>query len=194
MRVVVISPHPDDAELFAGGTIAKHVHDGDEVTEILVTRGELGAVFRRNVAALRESEAREGARILGIGKLKILGLKDRSVDLKHGEILLPAIEEEDPDLVYAPDPRFTFYSHPDHVAVGRMVDGAFERIRFYHTTRPNLEVDVRDFMEIKRSAIGAHRSQRYVLILCLEFSLILRLRRMMKKGMEAFRENADGLG
>ena len=39
MNILVLAPHPDDEVLGAGGTIARHVADGDEVHVVILTRG-----------------------------------------------------------------------------------------------------------------------------------------------------------
>ena len=41
-RVLVISPHPDDDVIGCGGTLRRHVLDGDEVRVIYLTSGERG--------------------------------------------------------------------------------------------------------------------------------------------------------
>jgi len=38
-RVMVVTAHPDDSEFGAGGTIAKLVKEGCEVTYVIVTNG-----------------------------------------------------------------------------------------------------------------------------------------------------------
>lgn len=40
MRVLIIFPHPDDETLFCGGTIARHIKNGDEVIWICAGLGE----------------------------------------------------------------------------------------------------------------------------------------------------------
>ncbi|HKA28373.1 MAG TPA: PIG-L family deacetylase, partial [Candidatus Binatia bacterium] len=42
-RVLVVTAHPDDSEFGAGGTIAKLVKDGCEVTYVIVTNGNKGS-------------------------------------------------------------------------------------------------------------------------------------------------------
>ena len=39
MRVLAISAHPDDETIGAGGTLARHVAEGDEVFWCVVTQG-----------------------------------------------------------------------------------------------------------------------------------------------------------
>lgn len=40
MKVMFIFPHPDDETIFAGGTIAKHKNDGDDIIWVCVSYGE----------------------------------------------------------------------------------------------------------------------------------------------------------
>ena len=39
MKVLVIAPHADDEIIGVGGTIAKHIYNGDDVFVCIVTRG-----------------------------------------------------------------------------------------------------------------------------------------------------------
>ena len=41
-RVLVVTPHPDDAEIWCGGTVAKWVKEGAEVHFVLCTDGSKG--------------------------------------------------------------------------------------------------------------------------------------------------------
>jgi hypothetical protein len=45
-RVLVVAPHPDDETLGAGGTIAKFVQQGHEVS-VLVVSGHLPPIYSR---------------------------------------------------------------------------------------------------------------------------------------------------
>ena len=69
-NVLVIFPHPDDAELTAGGTVALLTEKGARVTYCCATDGSMGAfeptVTREQVAAIRKQEQSEAARILGV--------------------------------------------------------------------------------------------------------------------------------
>jgi oligopeptide/dipeptide ABC transporter, ATP-binding protein, C-terminal domain len=44
MHVVAIVAHPDDADIFCGGTLAKHATRGDQVSISHMTRGEYGGL------------------------------------------------------------------------------------------------------------------------------------------------------
>ena len=67
MKVVCIGAHPDDVELGMGGTIAFHVKNGDNVSIILCTLGGVSGNPK-----LREKEAKNSAKILGVNNLIIL--------------------------------------------------------------------------------------------------------------------------
>ena len=41
-RALVVIPHPDDAEVWAGGTISRWVREGSEVHYVLCTDGSRG--------------------------------------------------------------------------------------------------------------------------------------------------------
>ena len=42
LRVLVVLAHPDDPEFYCGGTVARWVSEGREVTYCLLTRGDKG--------------------------------------------------------------------------------------------------------------------------------------------------------
>ena len=60
--LLVISAHPDDAEISAAGTIIKSVKEGKKVALVDLTQGELGT---RGSAELRMVEAENASRIMG---------------------------------------------------------------------------------------------------------------------------------
>src|SRR5262249_47242684 len=78
-RAVVIAPHPDDEVLAAAGLIARLAADGDAVSVVFVTSGDgyheaagiapetcpQDAWTLRQLAAVRQEEARTAARRLG---------------------------------------------------------------------------------------------------------------------------------
>src|SRR3989344_1682208 len=71
MNVVAIGAHFDDIELGCGGTIARHVAAGDNVTMVVVTSGEYhwydGDMIRSKEEALKEGK--NAAEILGVKDL-----------------------------------------------------------------------------------------------------------------------------
>ena len=71
--ILAFGAHPDDVELGCGGTIAKAVSKGKKVGIIDLTRGELGT---RGNKEIRQKEANEAAKILGVKFRENLNLQD----------------------------------------------------------------------------------------------------------------------
>lgn len=169
MRVLFVSPHPDDVEVFAGGAARLHVLAGDRVEEAVLTRGERGALLRRgeSLARRRAEEARRAAGRQGYSEVHQLDLGDgRLQDVDAGRPLEALLQATKPDLVYAPEPVHSFYRHPDHLAAGRASLRTFgDRVdlRLYHTRRPDVRVDIAAVFSDKRAALKEHRSQKGLL-------------------------------
>lgn len=128
-RVLVISAHPDDAEFAFGGSVARLVEAGSEVTYVVCTDGTLGgedpAVEAADLAARRRAEQRDAADRLGVGAITFLGLEDGTLEagLPLRRLLSRAIRTTRPDLVLTHQPVRSLVfpmgaSHPDHLAVG----------------------------------------------------------------------------
>jgi LmbE family N-acetylglucosaminyl deacetylase len=83
-KVLVVTAHPDDSEFGAGGTIAKLVRDGCEVSYVVVTNGNKGSGDRtmtsERLARIREEEQRNAARTLGVARVAFLGYPDCEVE------------------------------------------------------------------------------------------------------------------
>jgi bacillithiol biosynthesis deacetylase BshB1 len=122
-RFLFVSPHPDDAELGAGGLILKLKRAGHAVDIVDMSSGEptpYGSEEKRK----RETE--RATRLLGIDSRTNLGLRNRYIfdDEKSRLLLAGRIRLLRPDALFAPHP---VDAHPDHVAVSQIATGA----RFY---------------------------------------------------------------
>jgi N-acetylglucosamine malate deacetylase 1 len=110
LDILVLSAHPDDAELGCGGTIAKHVAMGHKVGLVDFTRGELGT---RGTPETRATEAANAAKILGVEVRDNLGLKDGFFqnDPEHQLKVVRAIRKYRPDIVLC---NAVYDRHIDH--------------------------------------------------------------------------------
>ena len=67
-KVLVVTPHPDDAEIWCGGTIASWVKQGAEVHYLLCTNGSKGTedpdITPQKLAETREQEQLNAASVL----------------------------------------------------------------------------------------------------------------------------------
>ncbi len=77
-RVLVFAPHPDDDIIGCGGSIAKHVRGGSDVTVVYMTSGDAGSLkySKGELAKMREAEAKNAAKVLGVKDLVFLGNAD----------------------------------------------------------------------------------------------------------------------
>jgi N-acetylglucosamine malate deacetylase 1 len=100
LDLLVLAAHPDDAELGAGATIAKHVALGYKVGIVDFTRGELGT---RGTPETRKEEASESAKILGVTVRDNLELKDAFFqnDIQSQLSVVAAVRKYRPDIVLA---------------------------------------------------------------------------------------------
>jgi LmbE family N-acetylglucosaminyl deacetylase len=72
--ILAIGAHPDDIEIGCGGTLARHVAEGDEVHMLVMTYGE--KENGNNNVHEREIESRNAAEALGVASINFLGYKD----------------------------------------------------------------------------------------------------------------------
>lgn len=180
LDLLVITVHPDDAELGCGGTILKQVSMGRRVGVVDLTRGELGT---RGTAEIRAEEAAAAAKILGVDIRKNLGMRDGFFrnDEEHQLQIVHAIRKYQPEIIIT---NATHDRHPDHGRAGDLVnDAAFlaglrkietmdgeqhqqpHRPRLLlqliqdHYIKPDIVVDVSDYWKAKITAIQAYGSQ-----------------------------------
>jgi LmbE family N-acetylglucosaminyl deacetylase len=137
-RVLVIGAHPDDAEYFAGGTLARLVELGAHVALVVCTDGSRGGRGLDDVARVRAEEQARAAEILGFGTRANLGRIDGELandDALRAELVL-ALRRQRPELVLAHDPRtlWNVYGgrahpgHSDHRAAGQAaLDAVYPR-------------------------------------------------------------------
>jgi LmbE family N-acetylglucosaminyl deacetylase len=149
-RVMVVTAHPDDSEFGAGGTIAKLVNEGCEVTYVIVTNGNKGsgdrAMTSERLALIREAEQRNAARTLGVARVEFLGYPDCEVeDTRELRCdVTRQIRRWRPDLVIAMNPHRSYNlggSHRDHrITAGVALDCVYPLARD-HLAFPELMPD-----------------------------------------------------
>lgn len=183
LDILVLSAHPDDAEISCGGTIAKHISLGHQVGIVDLTRGELGT---RGTPETRALEATEGARILGVEIRENLGFRDGFFqnDPEHQLLLIRAIRKFRPEIVLA---NAIYDRHVDHgraatlgydacflaglvkidtVDANGLKQQPWRPRAVYHYIQsnfiePSFIVDISDFMDVKMQAIRAFKTQFY---------------------------------
>ena len=128
--VIVISAHPDDAEVQMGGTIALLTGQGMRVLLVDLCDGEPSDFAEPGV---RAAQAHRAAAHLGADRI-FLEAQDRFIaDTPELRIALARlIREHRPRLVFATTDACV---HPDHAAVGSLVSAAVFYARLDHWER-----------------------------------------------------------
>ena len=120
LDVLVIAPHPDDAELGAGGAILKLLAAGRKVGVLDLTDGE---PTPHGSPEIRRRETEAATKVLGLSWRENLGLANRSLeatlDARHK--LAAVIRRVRPRWLFAP---YWIDAHPDHVAATQLIEAA----------------------------------------------------------------------
>ncbi|HXD73205.1 MAG TPA: bacillithiol biosynthesis deacetylase BshB1 [Vicinamibacterales bacterium] len=173
--LLVFGPHPDDLEIGAGGTIARHAAAGASVGLCDLTAGEMGS---NGTVEQRLAEAEAARKALGAAWRENLRLPDRAIGKspEHLVTLATFVRRHRPRVVAAP---FWSDRHPDHGAASALVtEGVFnaglrkyqapgdawkvEWICYYFINdaeKPSFVVDVTEQYETKRKALDCHVTQ-----------------------------------
>ena len=117
MKVLVISAHMDDEVLGMGGTIAKHVAAGDEVTVCVACKRAYNHQYDPQIVEEEKTAARRAAEVLGYKDLRFLDLRDELLDDRLSDVIVPL---EDCVLKVMPSVVYTHHrgdSNQDHRAV-----------------------------------------------------------------------------
>ena len=186
--VLVVTPHPDDAESGAGATIVKWATQGRKITLVVCTNGDKGSsdpnMTSEKLAAIREEEQREAAKAMGVSEVVFLRHTDQHLrdTYELREQISRQIRIHMPHTVLTIDPNRLYIRHEDHYVCGRVTLNcvfpyARDRLAFPehiaeglqpHKTRevymwgsqePDTYLDVTDTFEAKLDALSRHRSQ-----------------------------------
>lgn len=106
-KILIITAHPDDEVLGAGGTILKHIKAEDEVSILILSEGETSKDSNVD-AKKRENEARKVAKSLNIKELFLEKLPDNQFDslplLKIVKIVEQYLNRIKPSIIYTHNP------------------------------------------------------------------------------------------
>ena len=127
--VLACFAHPDDAEIAAGGCLAKWSDAGREVHLVILTNGDRGSNMaahdREELATTRAAEQEEAGRVLGLSSFRVLDTPDGELENVFGvrAAVVRRIREVRPHIVVSCDPTTWFLgnryiNHADHRAAG----------------------------------------------------------------------------
>ena len=178
LDILIIAPHPDDAELGMGGAICRFIDEGKRVGILDLTNGE---PTPHGSPEIRAIETERASRVLGVEWRQNLGLPNRCLEatLEARHQLAGVFRETRPRWLFAP---YWVDAHPDHVAATQLVDAARfwskltksdlpgnphhpERIYNYYcvhlrqAANPAFVLDITPYWDRKLASMAAYESQ-----------------------------------
>lgn len=173
MRILALGAHLDDIEIACGGTLARAVALGHEVKMVAMTHSGYhkldGKEQRGQSTALVEGS--EAASILGVGDLEVLNFP--TTRLPYDAEVVQAIERI--AVRFQPDIILTHWTHDTHQDHRNVALATLAAVRYYNSLlmyepmmpgsrsdaafRPQVYVDVSDYLEKKLRSIKAHKGE-----------------------------------
>lgn len=183
MNILAVGAHPDDVEIFCGGTLAKYKAQGHNIFIAMTTSGNQGSnrYDREEIAAIREKEQLEAAKVFG-AKVRFMRYDDQGVfDIPETRrSVINAIRWANPDVILT---HYPYDGSTDHAMTGKIVSEVLlslpgNNIRadeppiskapslfFWDTSAgvsflPEVYVDITGVVDVKREAFSQHESQK----------------------------------
>lgn len=115
--ILAFGPHPDDADIWCGGLLAKTAQEGKSNVIIDICPSQLST---RGTVETRMQEAQEAAKILGASKRVNLMLNDLAIkdDDTTRLIIAKQIRLYRPEIILLP---YDIDRHPDHEAAAQLI-------------------------------------------------------------------------
>lgn len=183
LDILAFGVHPDDVELSCSGTILASIHQGKKVGIVDLTRGELGT---RGSAEIRDKEAADAAKILGVHHRENLRMADSFFTHSEENIkkIIVVLRKFRPSVILA---NAVEDRHPDHGRSAKLLadaaflaglqkietfdengnpQKAFRPTQVFHYIQdrvlmPDFVFDVTPFYEKKMESIRAYTTQFY---------------------------------
>jgi LmbE family N-acetylglucosaminyl deacetylase len=203
-KILVIAPHPDDEVLGCGGTVKKHIKEGDDAFLCIVTKTyapDWTEKYRKDkLIDIKKSNA-----VLGFKKTYFFGFPTVKLDTigqkELNDTIGSVIKEVDPDVLYIP---YVGELNQDHRLVfeaclvsARPLGNKIKKILAYETFSgaawgvkqfvPTVFVDITGTLKDKLKAMSCYRSEvkKYPHPRSLESITILAKKRGVESGLSA---------
>lgn len=181
MIILIIAPHPDDETIGAGGTIARHIARGDEVSWCIVTEGHTPSWSEDTLAKARQQIDAVGA-FFGFKNVYRLGFPSVKLNaVPHMDLcnaFQGVIDEIQPDVVYTTSRKDANLDHrivhdctlvatrplPGNT-VRRVLSYEIGYTRYFGTPsgaaafQPNVFVDISEHLEKKLNAMRLYETE-----------------------------------
>ena len=171
-NIIALSPHADDVEIAMGGTIAKYVDEGHNVTIItaILPKENIVGNIDDFMSKNRRKEQEEAAKILGTN-LEILDLNpyDFNCNRKYIKLFDQIIQKYNPDIIFS---CWEHDTHQDHKNLANILFAVTRKnnisMNMYeamlpgglntHSFNPQYFVNISKYVDVKTKAIKAYKS------------------------------------
>ncbi len=134
MKIIFFQVHPDDLSFYCSNLIhylSKNSKKNFEIKIASLTRGEYG--WPKHAEHFKGSRLGQLRTKEMYKEVKFYGLKPEQIhffeiidgyvkfDKKTIDLVVDYLNEEKPDIIFACEPRNTYYRHPDHMNIGKIV-------------------------------------------------------------------------
>ncbi len=187
-QVMVVIPHPDDAELSVAGTVARWTSEGKDVIYVVCTNGNKGTsdtnMKPEELARIREQEQLAAAKLLGVRKVIFLRYPDQALEdtPEFRKEIVRLIRMYRPETVVTVAPHRRYLWHRDHRITSRVtLDAIFpyardllaypdlleeglqphkvKEVLLWGAEDANYRSNITDTFDIKIAALRCHKSQ-----------------------------------
>jgi len=187
-QVMVVTPHPDDAEYGVAGTVARWVSNRKDVIYVVCTNGDKGTndanMKPEALARIREQEQLAAAKLLGVREVIFLRYPDQALEdtPEFRKKIVRLIRMYKPETVVTADPYRRYVWHRDHRITGQVtLDAIFPYARdslsypdllegglhphkvrevlLWSSEYANYRSNITDTFDIKVAALRCHKSQ-----------------------------------
>jgi len=172
MNIIVLSPHADDVEIAMGGTIAKYVDEGHNITIItaILPKEDLEGNTDEFMNKNRRKEQKKSANILG-ANLEILDLDpyDFAFNRKYIKLFDQKIKSYKPDMIFS---CWEHDTHQDHKNLAKILFAVTRKnnisLNMYeamlpggvntYSFNPQYFINISKYIDLKIKALKAYES------------------------------------
>ena len=182
MKILIISPHPDDETLGCGGTFLKHKNMGDKVHWLIITNVDVENGWDKDIVDKRQKEIETVSGMYGFEKTFKLDYPTAKLDTMPMQEIIESVSkvifEIKPEIIYLPNRSDV---HTDHQITFKTAYSCtknfrypfIKRILMYETLSetefapalpenafiPNVFVDITNYFERKLEIFNIYKSE-----------------------------------
>ena len=173
MKILAIGAHLDDIEIACGGTLAKAIEAGHDVSVLIMSKSgytnKNGEIQRSDDTAV--TEGLNALHTLGIRNIEILDFETKDIPFRSDVVnaIDLRVSAQDPDIIFTHHPFDTHQAHEGvskaSIAAARRKNTVFfyEPItpsgRSYVAFKPTLYVDIESTLNKKIESLKCHTSE-----------------------------------